>query len=411
MSNTNNINNWQELVKAISIRKDDQRFSAVHCSSGTGAFPKLLIKINKYLSTIKNNNALQFLNKTQLDTFNNFKIIYEQLLLEDDIIDIHVTIPSLDDTNSLFFNMVGIGKWIKFHSGNVSRIFFIDEEKTMISDKTISDFVNKLASVSNGYLYFSQKPIVYYKFVSLPSDDIVNYFKKYDITVLTIDQKTDPIYRPKCNRVLLDQSVMLNLCCDSSYELSQLLNESTLVPLEQLTDSMLKNKPETELKNKPETELKNKPETELKNKPEIEIKNKPEIKNKLQLKNKQDLDEFMEGYEIIANQTVFDQTRMRIWHSGGPVEKQHFAEFEKRLTIVPDCINPRFRNMNQHEIITMSVAEKENAIIMTTNQRFCNKLDINYKEIPYKLFTGQRFGAGDCFLETSLRFGAEQKFN
>lgn len=115
------INNWKNLINEITKRKD-------------GAFPKLLVKINKFLATSRKKNESTFDHQTVLknhqDVFDNFKLIYEQLLLEYDATDIYVDIPSLKDmNNNLFFSMIGIGKWIRIHSGNVSRIFFLMKKK------------------------------------------------------------------------------------------------------------------------------------------------------------------------------------------------------------------------------------------------------------------------------------------
>lgn len=336
------INSWEELIKVVSVRKDN-------------AFPKLLVKINKFLGiSQKNNNVLSTVTKKQQDTFDNFKMMYQQLLLEDDITDIYVDIQSLDGNNSLFFNMVGIGKWIKFHSGNISRIFFIDDEKTMISDKTISDFFNKINIVRKGYSYFSKNPVIYYKFSTLPTNDIINYLKKHEINVLRLDQKTDIFPYPKeYNKVLLDQSIILTLCSNLSFGLSQSFYTSC-------TQNGFSICNESEVSD------------------EIE----------LMLKNKQNLDKFIEGKEIITHQTIFEQSKTKLFYNGGPTEKTRFNELEKHITIVPDCVNDRFKNMNEHEIVTLSVAEKEHAIILTGNLCFCNKINIQYKEISYKLFKG-----------------------
>jgi len=329
-----NINNWTELMASLSNKTN-------------GMFPKLLLRINQAIRSYQKSDENfdpNLVKKNHQEIFNNFKLVHDQLLIENDITDIFVEIPSIVSKNSIVFNMIGIGKWIKFHGGNGSRIFFFDDEKTMISDKALADFLNKIEIVTKDYKYFGAEPIVYYKFRTKPPDDVIEYIKKFNVVPLEFDQKTVTVDYPKniSEKVLLDQTIMLTLCSHLSYGFSE---------------SFYQNFSKNENK-------------------------------EMMVKNREDLEKYLEKKTILVNQYVYQQVEYKINFMGGPTEKQRFEELCKRITIVPDDKNPRFYYLKDIEILSVSVGEREQAIIVTSNQRLANKIDMHYQEIPYKLFYG-----------------------
>lgn len=327
------INNWTELINLLSGRIDS-------------VFPKLLGKINQTIRSYqKQDDSFDFntVKKNHSEIFNNFRLVYEQLLIEDDIVDIFVEMPSLSSANHIIFNMIGIGKWIKFHGGNASRIFFFDDEKTMISDKPLADFLNKIDDIKSKYQYFGKEPVIYYKFKTLPSEDVVEYIKSFNIVPIAFNQKTIPINDPKKinNNVLLDQTMLLTLCSNLSFGMSETFYQTT-----------------------------------------------NETTKDIMINNKKDLDEYLNDKNILVNENVYEQTVYKINHLGGSLEKQRFEEICKRITVVPDTKNPRFYYLKDIELVCVSVAEREMATIITGNQRMGNKIDTYYQEILYKIFYG-----------------------
>ncbi len=328
------INCWSDLIKILE-EKD------------YGVFPKLLLRINQFLNPYKKtdpNFDLNVVIKNHLEIFNMHKLTYEQLLIEKDIIDISVEIPSLSSKkNSIILNMVGIGKWIKIHAGNASRIFFFDEEKTVISDKAIADFLNKISIIKNEYKYFGEEPVVYYKFRTLPSDDVVDHLRKFNIIAMSFSEVTDVIIRKTHfeTKVMLDQTMIFTLCSNLSFGLSETYYQ------------------------------------------------KPEDKDKeFMVKNKIELDSYIADKEILVNQYVYDHSKFKFDLMAGPNELKRFNELCKIITVVPDEKNPRFNYLKDIEMICVSVAERERATIVTSSQRMCNKIDTYYQEMPYKLFFG-----------------------
>lgn len=329
------ISNWTDLLTEISTKK--------------GVFEKLFLKINQTLRSYEKSNSNfnpSIVQKNHQEIFFMYKLTYEQLLIENDMTDLFVEIPSLNSNNmNIVFNMVGIGKWIKLHCGNPSRIFFFDEEKTTLSDKSLADFLNKLEIIRPQYKYFGKEPTIYYKFKALPCDDVVAYLKKYNIVATELSKNTTTVDYPRNpgNKVLLDQSMVLTLCSNLSYGLSTSFYETS-------DDKTLE----------------------------------------MMVNNKQELDKYLQDKSIIISKYIFDQTKFKFDNMGGPLEKHRFEELCKRIIIVPDEKNLRFHYLKDIEFICASVAERENAIIVTGNQRFCNKISTYYSEIFYELFIGSQ---------------------
>ena len=332
------INNWTNLINSLSLKIDSNKKNCV--------FAKLLLRIKQFLRPYQKNDELfdlAIVKKNHVEMFNTFKLTYEQLLIENNITDIFIDMPSLINNNNIIFNMVSVGKWIKFHGGNAARIFFFDEEKTLISDKSMADFLNKLDDIRSQYKFFGREPVVYYKFKSLPSTDVIEYLLKFNVSVLEFDQQSPFIDLPRNfeNKVLLDQTMMLTLCSDLSYGFSE--------SFYQLAGNG---------------------------------------NREIMVKNRQDLETYLFDKEILVNQYAYEQTKIKIDHMAGPKEKIRFDELCKKITIVADEKNLRFHYLKDIELLCASVAESKCAIIITGNQRLCNKLNSYYQELPYKLFLG-----------------------
>jgi len=345
------IKNWMELVDNISNENNPN----------PKMMAKLLTRINHILKSYQKADYafnMDVVKPNHQEVFNLHKSVYEQLLIESDISSIFTEIPSLSTNNMITFHLVGVGKWIKLHGGNSSRIFFFDEEKTMISDKTIADFLNKINDVVEKYFYFGQKPLVYYKFKVVPSNDIVDYLKSFGIIPMLYDEPT-PVFdyhKQFDKKILLDQSMILTLCSNLSFGLSK----SSRVPGDSAQN------PVGSLYQSHESD-----------------KNK-----EIMQQNKKELDEYLQGKTMLVNEFVYDQTNYKIASMAGPMENQRFVELSKNLRIIPDISNPRFYYLKQIELLLVSTAEKEHAIIITGNHRLCNKINTYYQEIPYKLFIG-----------------------
>lgn len=126
-----------------------------------------------------------------LDIFNNFKLIYTQLFVEDDIIDINVTVGG--DNNRLTFPLMGNGKFIKIYSGNPTKLFFYDPECTILSDKSITDFLERKDKTFEDYSFFGQPPLIYYKFKTLPSAEVLQYLESHGVYVIEYNTATEKI--------------------------------------------------------------------------------------------------------------------------------------------------------------------------------------------------------------------------
>ena len=329
-----NINNWTNLVDAVSQQSN-------------GVFPKLQSKINQVIRSYQKSDKnfdMNTIKKNHQEIFNGLSILYEQLSIEEDITDIMVDVPSLTSNQNIMFNMIGVGKWIKIHGGNASRIFFFDEDKTMISDKSLADFLNRIVDVRSKYLYFGTEPVVYYKFKCQPSDDVVKYLKSFNIVSLTFEQKSDKVDYPKDigNTVILDQPMLMTLCSNLSYGLCEKYYEET-------TDKVTK---------------------------------------EIMVKNREDLENYLIGKKVLVNKYAYEQSEYKINVMGGPKEKEKFENLKKNLTIVPNDNNPRFYYLKDIELNCVSVAEREHGVIVTGNHKLENKLSIYYPEIPYKIFYG-----------------------
>ena len=284
LNNQSEITNWSELINAITGKEENM-------------FPKLLLKINQFLRPHQKSDPsfnLETVKRNHVDVLENFKLIYEQLLIEDNVIDILVDIPSITTKNSMLFSIMCVGKWIKLHGGGSGRIFFFDEEQTILSDRSIADFLNKIDNVRTNYKYFSKDPDVYYKFRKLPSSEVIDYMKKFNVIAIDLYEKTGPFDYPKIfnDKVLLDQSILITLCSNLSYGLSK---------------SFFK-----------------------------DADNKtPDKTSEILVENRCQLEEFISNKKILVNKSVFEQSEIKLNTTGGVLEKKRFDVLSKKIIIVP----------------------------------------------------------------------------
>lgn len=336
------INNWNDLIAVVS-RNADPTFSVKH-----EIYAKLLVKINQYIKPHQKNEItadLATVKQKHADMFNTYTMIYDQILIENDIIDIFTEVKSFTDDKSIIFSIICLGKWIKIHVGSPSRLRLIDEEKTILNDKSIADFLNKIENLRSQYKYFGITPDVYYKFKEMPAPDIIKYFDNYGVIILTVDQITPPtkIDSRFGNRIIIDQSIIISLCSDLSYGLSDSFYDSHQSKTKEsllATQSMLK--------------------------------------------------QSVLDKEILVCQHVYDQVKYKIDHYGGVNEKQRFADLIPSIKVVADENNPRFHHLKDMEILTLSVAERERAMIVTSNIKLAAKINRYYREIPYQIFSSEQ---------------------
>ena len=327
-----NINNWTELIDAVAKYTD-------------GVFPKLSLRIKQTVRSFqKSDKSLDCnsIKKNHQEIFNGYKILYEQLILEDDIVDILLEIPSLSNISGnqiILFNMVGVGKWIKIHGGNASKIFFFDDDKTILSDKSLADFLNKINDIRDKYKYFGLDPVVYYKFKILPNQDVLDHLKTFNVVPLDYIEKTAKLDYPKIfdEKVLLDQPILLTLCSNLSFGLSEESREIN-------------------------------------------------ISKETMIKNREDLEAYLANKKWLMNEYAFEQSKYKIGLIATPLEKEKFENLCKNITIVPDVKSERFYYLKDIELMSVSMAEREHATVVTGNQRLGNKIDTYYREIPYKIF-------------------------
>lgn len=331
-----NITNWEELL--FYVERETKPI-----------FMKLLARIRQTLRPYQKADDtfdMKNVQKNHMDIFNGYKVLFEQLQIETDVVDIMIEIPSLTSNHVIVFGIVSVGKWIKIHTGNAGRIFFYDDEKTVLSDKALADFLNKINDIQNKYFYFGKEPMIYYKFRIMPSEDIIAYLKSFNVISIEYDKPTPVILFPKISedKILLDQSMILTLCSNLSYGLSNSFYEKS--------------------------------------------RNGEEKSKEFMINNKLELDTYLTGKELIVNKFVYDQTKFKIEKMAGPTELARFEKLCEKIKIVPDCQNPRFVYLKDIELQCISTAERELAMIVTSNQRMCNKIDMYYPEICYRQFVG-----------------------
>ena len=328
------INNWKDLIEQSELQVEN-RFKEFHT------------KISRVVNSYKYDKSFDqsIVKVCHQGIFDNYKLLYEQLFIEDDVTDILTEVRSLDSNNTMIFNMVATGKWIKFHGKETSNITFIDDEKSIISDRTLADFLNRIGEYQN-YRFFGNKPLIYYKFKTMPSDEIIDYIKEFGVIPILLNQKTNALQFDNTfsSKLLLDQATIITLCSNLSYGLSDSFYTVTK-----------------------------------------ENKTKQQV-----LDNKLKMDSILSGKSLIVNQTTYDQTFTKMNITGGPTENLRFRELMKSVKVVPDdnCINPRFIHMKEKEseIICISVAEREVATMITNNKHVWRKTKMHYKEIPCEIF-------------------------
>ncbi|AEQ33466.1 DUF1308 domain-containing protein [Megavirus chiliensis] len=328
------INNWSDLINKLNDNNDNK-----------GVFINLLNEINVFINSCKFDEdfSLDQVKNQHYQKFNQWKLYFEQLMIETDITHISSKIPYISTRGEIIINMTTPGKWIQFHTRDV-HIEFIDEEKTIINDKPLANFLNKMHELIPQYKYFGKHPLVYYKFKTMPDPDIVEYMQTFGVTAICFTDKTNIFECPNTfgEKVLLDQAVILTMCSNLSCGLSDSYYEST----------------------------------------------KENINKDTVIASKNEIDEYLNNKQLLVCQSVYDQTKVKMEFTAGPQETIRFLELLTKITIVPDCQNDRFLKMKtkENEIICISVAEREGATIVTNNKHIYKKISLFYQEIPCKLF-------------------------
>ncbi|AVL94645.1 hypothetical protein ma259 [Moumouvirus australiensis] len=326
------INNWTNLISKVSVETRN-------------IFKNLLNDINVFLNSCKfdkdfNSDQIKSNHKQKYDYF---KTLYEQLVIEPDVTQYSTKIPYLNARGEVIINMTSAGKWIQFHTRD-AKINFVDEEKTILDDKPLSIFLNKMDELISEYKYFGKKPMVYYKFKNLPDSDIVEYMKSFDVIAIQYNQTTPPYDYPSTfsQKLLLDQAIILTICSNLSSGLSTSYYQIT----------------------------------------------KENINPQMVLENKKEIDDYLRDKELLVTESVYQQSLTKMKFTAGEQENKRFEELLEIIKIVPDCKNERFVKMKtrDNELICISVAEREGATIVTNNKHVYKKIELYHNEIPCKLF-------------------------
>lgn len=353
MNNSDNNNqqiiNWNDLLTVVESKKE------------INIFDVLLTKIFHHLKLFSKGGRCKIDGNVVLpnhqDRFDHYKLIYEKLLIEEDIVGIDYTINPINSSNPsnpsdcCMFTLVAFGTWIKLNAGNSSKLKIVDGESHFINDKSIASFVKKVNILRDQYRFFGNPPLIYYKFKNMPNQDVVDYFTDNNIIVQPIDTKCESI---KINKELFTQSVILDktavaILCSNIY---------------------------SDPKSSYFEEYKTSANNFISNKDLI-------VDNYVQ--DKKNLLTYINGKRIIMCQNYFDAIEGSYPFIAGPTEKIRFDELMARIEVVPDCHNMRFNRLNSSEQILASVAEREYATIITSNKVLSNKLNTHYPELPYQL--------------------------
>ncbi|AYV85679.1 MAG: hypothetical protein Satyrvirus30_4 [Satyrvirus sp.] len=335
--------NWKTLLDAISdtISKNDSK-------NNIRAFQKLLDKVNAFVNRNAKSKSFDILtvHRNHKDMFNVYVMVYEQLLIEDDVIDVLTYIYPLDDQSNenigVMFHLICVGKWIKIHEGTSSKIFFHDDEKTVISNKTLANNIKKINIVRSKYEYFGEKPLVCYKFKKYPSADVVEYLKMFNVISLDYNQKSPPTNFREIDKniILVNINILTTLCSNLSYEFDETCYK---IPSGH--------------------------------------GNKDEL-----IKNKKELDEYIKDKTMLISSDTYENFKTKIKHIAGSTEKSRFEKLLPQIKIVPDAYNPRFGNLPKNWTLFVSVAEKECATMVITNENLKKELDTYFPEFRYKVF-------------------------
>ncbi|AGF85504.1 hypothetical protein QJ854_gp278 [Moumouvirus goulette] len=326
------INNWTDLISCISAETRD-------------IFKNLLNDVNVFLNSCKFDKDFSFdqIKSNHKQKYDNFKFLYEQLVIESDITQYSTKIPYLNTRGEVIINMTSAGKWIQFHTRE-AEINFVDEEKTILDDKPLSVFLNKMHELIPEYKYFGKNPEVYYKFKIIPNLDVIEYMKSFGVIAIKFNETTPPYKYPSTfnQKLLLDQAILLTICSNLSNGLSDSFYQIT----------------------------------------------KENINVEMVLKNKKEIDDYLQNKELIVCESIHQQTSVKMKFTAGEQENKRFEELLKNIKIVPDCKNDRFLKMKtrENELICISVAEHEGATIVTNNKHICKKIELYHNEIPCKLF-------------------------
>lgn len=335
MQSLSDIKTWTDLLDAV-----DRQLSIT--SNKISVMTVLKEKLTQLISKYAKNKIFSKdkINDNHVDTFNMYVLLYEQILIEIDPIDIFVDINGLDSEEKIMFHIIGPGKWIKLHCGAADRIFFYDDEQTILSDRIIADYVNKINNIRSRYKYFGTEPAIYYKFKTMPNPDIIEYLDNHHTKVLLHSDSTPVnLIQISNDKVILDQSAVLTMCSNLSYGLSTsyfLIEKSTTS--EEMVDNRIR------------------------------------------------LEKYLDGKELYIASTMYAECKYKIDKMAGDLERDRFNKIEPKLIVIPDEMNNRFYYLKDNEALITSTAEKYLLTIVTGNLRLCNKLSTYYREMKFEHF-------------------------
>ena len=313
------INNWDQLIVVCQKHIEKHYYEEI--------FNKLIKKIQSIIKTIHKSTApfdYQRVDAKNYDIFLLYKITVEQLLLEDDIIDIFSNIhpTSMDSNNSLNINLRGRTKWIKLHLGNVNKLFHRAEESIFLVNKSMANVLNKLEILRNQHEYFGAPPKIYLKVLEEPSQEIIDYFEKINITILHHQIKTpsSQYYTLSKQCVLLDRDILFSLCAKD----------------EQITRDRI--------------------------------------------------DAFISDKQIIIPESIYDKSMEVIFMMTGKFDVNIAEKYTSRMKIVPDIERPKFSCLKNKQNIVASVAESNMATIITGNSKFHHRIVSEFGYLNCELF-------------------------
>lgn len=267
------------------------------------------------------------------EVFDHYRLLMNQLLLERDAYDVDVSISH--NSINILFNIVGHDKLIKLHAGNSNRIFFLDEDKCIISDQTIHDFVDKVTRMREIILL----PKIYYKFSTLPPDDVIKYFEENGIIVIPMDVETPYSGIPDLikKKVVLDQSMIITLCSNLSFGESLTFFTNFHITRDEY------------------------------------------------IQNHKIMTEYVSTKECYVTTDTLNDVESKISLIAGPNEKARYTEIREKLIVI-DETQKEFINFKKYEISVLSLCDKIKATILTGNAKFANRIFTYHPEMSVKVF-------------------------
>lgn len=258
-------------------------------------------------------------------TYSFYKLLVEQLKIEKDAYDINIVFN--DNYCMLDFQIVCHGKLIKLYSKNSKMISFVDEEETIINDYVISELISRMTLNYKNLINLYGKLNVYIKFAEMPKDNIIKSLKDCNINVSLLSEPTPEIeyYKFMKTNVVLDQSIIITLCSDLSYD------------------------------------------------------------DEIYIDNYRNLVESLKDKKLYVTLNTIDGVHKKIEIIANSSEKKRFYELKDQFIYVPDTINNKF-NGSEEEIVLISTCIKCYATLITCHKKLIKRINSSIPEINNKLF-------------------------